>query len=257
MSSFFYIFLGLALTAGFIALLYLLRGLYRASAVRAVRFSDGRNQLFIDEAAQELVITQGDRTGVHRLPLGTLTWRGTGVHVRLASFKLPLAFARGKFDDYDQIAVRETVDVWVGENNEGPLLRWLSHRTKRLAPDSDGHVRKLNAQKKELAAAARRHLPETPVVECDTGRTLEQYAYVAFLPSGHVYGMDSHDGLPQPVLRVFSGDVHRGKGRTIDVDYPAANPPVSFSLSASEMSALQKLQEKGVLRLEPTRPVRY
>lgn len=257
MSSLNYIILGLGITAAFIALLYLLRGLYRVVAVRTERFSDGRNQLFIDDAADELVVTQGDRANVHRLPLGTLTWRNTGTHVRIASFKLPLAFARGKFDDYDQIAVRDTVDVWVGENNAGPLLRWLSHRASRLAPDIDGHVRTLNARKKDIAAAARRHLPETPIIECDTGRTIEQYAYVAFLPSGFVYGMDSPDGIPQPVLRVFAGDVHRGKGRTVEVDYPAPNPPVTFTLSGPEMSALQQLQEKGVLRLEAPRPVSY
>lgn len=257
MSSLFYIFLGLGITAGFIASLYGVRALYRALATRRVRFSDGRNQLFIDEAANSLVITQGDRAGIHRMPLGTLTWRGTGTNVRIASFRLPAAFAHGEFNDHNKNLVSDSVDVWVGENNTAPLLRWLSHRASRLAPDVDGHVRALNAQKKEIAAAARRHLPETPIVECDTGRTIEQYAYVAFLPSGFVYGMDSRDGIPQPVLRVFAGDVHRGKGRTIDVDYPAARPPVTFTLSSAEMSALQRLQEKGVLRLEAPRPLSY
>ncbi|QWT22130.1 hypothetical protein KPL74_08995 [Bacillus sp. NP157] len=257
MSSFSYIILAVGIAAGFIVFLYLARAIYRASTVRKARYSDGRNQLFIDEAAGELVITQGDRTGVRRMPLGTLTWRGTGTDVRIASFKLPLAYARTEFNDYDQISVRDSVDVWVGANNAGPLLRWLNHRTKHLAPDIEGHYRALNAQKKAIAAAARRHLPETPVVECDTGRTLEQYAYVAFLPSGFVYGMDSSEGIPQPVLRVFAGNVHQGKGRTIDVDYPMPNPPVTFSLSASEMSAIQKLQEKGVLRLEPARRSTY
>lgn len=257
MSSFFYIYLGLGLAAGFIVFLYLVRTIYRASLVRRERYSDGRNQLFIDDAAGELVITQGDRTDVHRLPLGTLTWRKTGTDVRIASFKLPLAYARAEFNDYDQVAVQDSVDVWVGANNAGPLLRWLSHRAGRLAPDAEGHFRALNAKKKEIAAAARRHLPETPIVECDTGRTLEQYAYVAFLPSGFVYGMDSIEGIPQPVLRVFAGNVNQGKGRSIDVDYPMPNPPVTFSLSAGEMSAIQALQEKGVLRLEPARRSTY
>ncbi|UPG88322.1 hypothetical protein L2Y96_12915 [Luteibacter aegosomaticola] len=250
MSSLFYICLALTGTAAFIGLLYIGRTLFREIDARRSRFSFGRLSLFIDDAANELVITQQGQSGVRRLKVGTLAWTRAGYSVRITSFKLPEAFADGKFDPYSPRTVSDYADVWVGEGNAGPVTRWLNHRAARLTPDINGHIRALNAQKKAIAAAARRHLPETPVVECDTGRTIEQYGYVAFLPSGFVYGMDDAEGLPQPVIRVHAGDVHQGEGRTVKVVFPRAGSSRTFKLEPTEMKALQALQETGKLRLD-------
>jgi hypothetical protein len=257
MSSLFYVVLALAGTAAFIGLLYLGRALFRAADVRRSRFSFGRLSLFIDEASNELVVTQEGESGVRRLKVGTLAWHGAGHSVRITSFKLPEAYAAGTFDPYNERTVFDYADLWVGEGNTGPVTRWLNHRAARLAPDINGHIRALNAQKKDIAAAARRHLPETPVVECDTGRTIGQYGYVAFLPSGFVYGMDNAEGLPQPVIRVHAGDPHQGKGRTVHVVFPRAGSSLTFELAPAEMRVLQGLQQRGVLRLEAPVPSTY
>ncbi|UPG92841.1 hypothetical protein [Luteibacter aegosomatissinici] len=247
---------GALLLAGFILVLFLAFLAQQFLAPRRSRFCHRGASLVIDEHANVLIISQTDRTGVQRFPLGTVTWRDIGTSVRIASFKLPDAYAFGQFNDYNPHAVQDSIDVWVGQGNAGPLMRWLAHRAKRLAPDVEGHYRKLDAQKRQIAAAVRRHLPETPVVECDVGRLIDHYAYVAFLPSGFVYGMRGADSLPQPVLCVRGGDVHRGKGRTVEVEFLHSSP-ATFELTEQEMRLIQGLQEKGVLRLEPPRPNPY
>lgn len=240
----------------FLALIRLLVAVYNRAVIRRPVFQDTDIELEIDEKAGELVATSLRQTGVIRLPLNTLTWAISTNNLRLTSFKLPLAFAAPHFSEFDKTIVRENVHLWVGNCNQGLVLRWLEHRAGRLKPDVAGHIKQLNAQKKDLAAAARRHLPETPVVECDAGMLLEHYAYVAFLPSGFVYGMRGADELPEPVSRVHAGDVTKAQGNTIQVEFFRVGR-ATFRLTGPEMRTLQQLQKKGVLRLEAPVPSAY
>ncbi|MGF6492205.1 hypothetical protein ABIE56_000358 [Luteibacter sp. 621] len=233
----------------FLALIFILVALHRRAVIRRPVFQDTDIEFEIDEAAGELVATSLRQTGVARLPLNTLTWAISTNNLRLTSFKLPVAFAAPNLSEFDKTIVRENVHLWVGNSNQQLVLRWLEHRAGRLKPDLAAHIKQLNAQKKDLAAAARRHLPEVPAVECDTGMLLEHYAYVAFLPSGFVYGMRGADELPEPVSRVRAGDVHKAQGNTVQVEFFRGGQ-ATFRLTVPEMRVLQGLQRKGVLRLE-------
>lgn len=87
-------------------------------------------------------------------------------------------------------------------------------------------------------------------------RNAEHYAYVAFLPSGFVYGMRGADELPEPVSRVHAGDVHKAQGDTVQVEFFRGGR-ATFRLTGPEMRTLQQLQKRGVLRLEAPGPSAY
>jgi hypothetical protein len=257
--------------AGFVVLFFIVRAARRASLTRAPEFNGANLTLAMDEAAGHLVVTRQGQAEVLRMPLGAVTWRlaydydSTPVRadqsspktgratVYLTSFKLPRAFAEDHLTDGTHalyVLRKWTTDLG---NAEAELaVGWLDQHAKRIAPDLKGHIEALNAQKRELAAAARRHLPEKPVVECDRGRIIEHYRYVAFLASGFVYGQSSADGLPVPVVRV-----HAGVGRKIDVVFPDSATAYGFELTAAEMDVLQGLQQKGVLHVAPPIPRGY
>lgn len=255
--SFSDLFPGVAIIVGTILTIVVIWALVQAVRIRKPRLSTGGLTLFIDDEAGVLVASHRDQTGIERMPLNTMTWGVSGKNLRITTFEVEKGFAVGKFYEYDQATVVRSVDFWVGDGNPKLAKRWLDRWSLRLAPDVAGHIKALNAQKKDLAAAARRHLPETPVVECDTGRVIDHYAYVAFLPSGFVYGMKGADSIPLPVMRVHAGDVTRGKGRTVHVIFPRAGDAATFVLTGQEMQAIQTLQEKGVLTLAPPLPTTY
>jgi len=199
--------------------------------------------LSIDEAAQELVATQENEGGVIRMKLGSVTWQVSGNQLRLTTFKMPLALGADQLSEYDLRIVERTLQIYIGGSDPDMVNRWLDKRRARIIPDRVGHITRLNAQKKDAAEIARRHLPEKPVIECDTGSFVEHYAYVAFLPSGHVYGMQGMDALPVPVIRVFAGT-----GRNVQVAF-ASGRERSFELTPAETRILQGLQQKGLLHL--------
>lgn len=260
-----------AALAGCVVLFFILRAVRRAFLVRAPEFNGANLTLAMDEAANHLVVTRRGEAEVIRMPLGAVAWRlaydygskpvranqsrpKTGrATVYLTSFKLPQAFTEEHLTDgtHPLYVLRKwTTDLGNGEAELA--VGWLDHHARRIAPDLTGHIEALNAQKRELAAAARRHLPEKPVIECDRGRIIEHYAYVAFLPSGFVYGQSSADGLPVPVVRV-----HAGIGRKIDVVFPDSGTACGFELTTEEMGVLQGLQRQGVLHIEPPVPRGY
>jgi len=257
--------------AGCVVLFFILKAARRASLVCAPAFNGANLMLAMDEEAGHLVITRRGHAEVIRMPLGAVAWRlaydydSTPVRANqsppktgratlyLTSFKLPQAFTEDHLTDgtHPLYVLRKwTTDL--GNAEAEVAVGWLDHHARRIAPDLKGHIAILNAQKKELAAAARRHLPEKPVIECDRGRIIEHYSYVAFLPSGFVYGQSSADGLPVPVVRV-----HAGIGRKIDVVFPDSATAYGFELTPAEMDVLQGLQQKGVLRIEPPVPKGY
>jgi len=245
MSSFAYIAACLGAFFGLIIVGRLLIALHDASVVRREVFETPWLTLSIDETAKELVATQDNQGEVIRMKLGSITWHVSGNQLRLTTFRMPQALGAEKLSEYDQTLVVRTVQLYMGGSNPDLVNRWLSRRESRLVPDRVGHVAKLNAQIKDAAEIARRHLPEKPVIECDTGRFVEQYAYVAFLPSGHVYGMQGIDALPTPVIRVFAGPA-----RHVRVLF-ASGREGTFELTPAETRILQGLQQKGVLHLPP------
>jgi hypothetical protein len=250
-------------------LLFLIFGaMRRASVVRAPVFKGRHLTLAIDEANSKLVITMNDDAGVVRMPLGSVasyhapdfvpvpvragkTPPKTGnAHLWLTSFKVPDVFEKESVHAIDHSnLVASNWSRLLPEPEAKLAIAWLDRRAALIAPDFAGHVRSLNAQKKDAAAAARRHLPENPVIECDRGRLVKDYAYVAFLPSGFVYGMDGMDGLPVPVTRV-----HADVGRKIRVVFAGQPWALTFELTQGEMRTLQTMQQKGLLHLAPPIP---
>lgn len=245
MSSFAYIAACFGAFFGLLIVGRILTALHHASVIRRDAFSTPWLTLAIDEDTQELVATQENEGGVIRMKLGSITWHVSGNQLRLTTFKMPLALGADRLYEHDQRIVERTLQIYMGGSNPALVDRWLSRRGSRLVPDRVGHITRLNAQKKNAAEIARRHLPEKPVIECDAGRFVEQYAYVAFLPSGHVYGMQGMDALPTPVIRVFAGEA-----RHVRVVF-ASGREDSFELTPTETRLLQGLQQKGVLRLAP------
>jgi hypothetical protein len=249
--------------AGCVVLFVVLRAMHRASIMRAPMFKGRHLTLAIDESAGQLVITMDDHAGVVRMPLGSVasyhsinyapvpvradqTPPKTGnATLYVTSYKIPEVFEKERVHAVDSgPLVASSWSRVLPESESRLAAAWLDRRAALIAPDFAGHVRILNAQKKDAAAAARRHLPENPVIECDRGRLVKHYAYVAFLPSGFVYGMTALDGPPVPVMRV-----HAGIGRKIDVVFAGQNWALDFELTQGEMETLQKLQQKGLLHL--------
>lgn len=254
--------------AGCVVLFLVLRAMHRASIVRAPVFKGHRLTLAIDEAASQLVITMDDHAGVVRMPLGSVasyhsinyapvpvradqTPPKTGsATLYVTSYKIPDVFEKERVHAVDSgPLVASSWSRVLPESESRLAAAWLDRRAALIAPDFVGHVRTLNAQKKDAAAAARRHLPESPVIECDRGRLVKHYAYVAFLPSGFVYGMTEMNGLPVPVTRV-----HADIGRKIRVVFAGQPWALTFELTQGEMQTLQGLQQKGLLHLAPPLP---
>jgi hypothetical protein len=260
--------LAAAVIAGFVLLVMVLAAMHRASIMRAPMFKGRHLTLAIDDAAGQLVVTMDDHAGVVRMPLGSTahyhsidyahvavradqkrpkTGRAT---LYITSYKTPDVFEKERVHAVDSgPLVASSWSRVLPESESRLAAAWLDRRAALIAPDFVGHVRTLNAQKKDAAAAARRHLPETPVIECDRGRLVKHYAYVAFLPSGFVYGMTEMDGLPVPVTRV-----HADIGRKIRVVFAGQPWALTFELTQGEMQTLQGLQQKGLLHLAPPLP---
>ena len=251
--------------AGFVVFFVIFEAMRRAAIVRAPVFRGRHLTLAIDESNSQLVITMHDHAGVARMPLGSVASHHSigyaPVPVRagqtppktgdatlyLTSYKIPDVFEKELVHAVDSDPLVATSWSRVLPATESRLAAaWLDRRAALIAPDFAGHILTLNAKKKEAAAAARRHLPEAPVIECDRGRLVKHYAYVAFLPSGFVYGMTEMDGLPVPVTRV-----HASIGRKIDVLFAGQNWALDFELTQGEMETLQKLQQEGLLHLAP------
>jgi len=245
MSSFTYIATCFGAFFGLLIVGCIVIALHRASVVRREVFETPWLTLALDEDTQELVATQENEGGVIRMKLGSITWHVSGNQLRLTTFKMPDALGAEQLYEHDQTLVVRTVQLYMGGSNPRLVDRWLSRRAARIVPDRVGHITRLNAQKKNAAEIARRHLPEAPVIECDAGRFVEEYAYVAFLPSGHVYGMQGIDMLPTPVIRAFAGT-----GRTVRVVF-ASGREGTFELTPTETRLLQGLQQRGVLHLPP------
>lgn len=260
--------LAAAVIAGFVLLVMVLAAMHRASIMRAPMFKGRHLTLAIDEAAGQLVVTMDDHAGVVRMPLGSTahyhsidyahvavradqkrpkTGRAT---LYITSYKTPDVFEKERVHAVDSgPLVASSWSRVLPESESRLAAAWLDRRAALIAPDFVGHVRTLNAQKKDAAAAARRHLPESPVIECDRGRLVKHYAYVAFLPSGFVYGMTEMAELPVPVTRV-----HADIGRKIRVVFAGQSWALDFELTQGEMETLQKLQQKVLLHLAPPIP---
>jgi hypothetical protein len=257
-----------AVLAGLVLLFVILETMRRSTIVRGPVFKGGHLTLAIDEANKDLVITMNDDAGVVRMPLGSVasyhapdfvpvpvragqTPPKTGrARLWLTSFKVPDVFEKESVHAIDHSnLVASNWSRLLPESEAKLAIAWLDRRAALIAPDFAGHVTSLNAQKKDAAAAARRHLPEKPLIECDRGRVAKYYAYIAVLPSGFVYGMTEMDGLPVPVTRV-----HADIGRKIRVMMPGHAFAFDFELTQGEMQTLQSLQQKGLLHLAPPLP---
>lgn len=226
--------------------------------------------LSVDDAKQELVITRKGDINVTRLPLGTLRWTSDRIsnnefsgpavpenwsgHSWLTVQSLsPAAALDPKWNQFglmglDVRMVAESVRISVPDGVAEDALRWLNHREARFHPDVVGRKRALQQAGDKLLADCRKALEETPAVESFTYWYDNTISYVAVFDDGRAVAVDGDVPVLIPITQLRAS--HDGRLRVM----LQGGHERRFALDAKATTALQKLQQRGVVRLLPPLP---
>lgn len=218
-------------------------------------------RLELDFSRNELVVMRTGENRVPRLPFLTIAWHISFIrqnrparsgrttpktgrsYFSIDSLKLPEAYHCHTGLTPGGLHSHIHFETTLSNGTARKARAWLEHHRQRLAPDVAGYLSRLDKEREDMAAACRRHLPETVLFELSSHTRDGAFSYVAFLKSGAVYGATGEYAAPVPI-----SSLRTCVNNQIRVFF--SNSSVKdFSLTSEQRSILQHLQRKALLTI--------